>query len=59
MVDIDICANRPVIFPRRFLDAYAEHSLGSLDDDERRTVEDALALLMTLVREGPAATCCR
>jgi len=43
----------------RALDAHAEHLLGSLDDDERCAVEDALALLMKLLREDPAANCCR
>jgi DNA-binding MarR family transcriptional regulator len=42
----------------RTLDAHAEGLLDSLDDQERRSVENALSLLMALLREDPAATCC-
>ncbi len=42
----------------RTLDAHAEALLGSLDDQERRSVENALSLLLTLLREDQTATCC-
>ena len=42
----------------RTLDAHAEGLLGSLDDRERRSVENALSLLLSLLREDETATCC-
>jgi len=42
----------------RSLDAHAEQLLGSLGEGERRAVEDALVLLMKLLREDSAANCC-
>jgi DNA-binding MarR family transcriptional regulator len=42
----------------RTLDAHAQGMLGSLHERDRRSVEYALSLLMTLLREDPAATCC-
>lgn len=42
----------------RTLDAHAEALLSSLDAPDRRAVEAALSLLMTLLREDPAANCC-
>ena len=41
----------------RTLDAHAQSMLSSLGEQDRRSVEDALSLLMTLLREDPVATC--
>jgi DNA-binding MarR family transcriptional regulator len=42
----------------RTLDVHAESLLGSLDEQDRQAVEDALTLLMRLLREDSAANCC-
>ena len=42
----------------RTLDAHAEDLLGSLGEQDRRAVEEALSLLMKLLREDSAANCC-
>jgi DNA-binding MarR family transcriptional regulator len=42
----------------RTLDAHAESMLSSLGEQDRRSLEDALSLLRTLLREDPTATCC-
>ncbi len=42
----------------RSLDVHAEGLLGSLDGQDRRAVEEALSLLMKLLREDSAANCC-
>lgn len=42
----------------RSLDAHAERMLGSLDEAKRGAVEEALVVLMKLLREDPAANCC-
>jgi DNA-binding MarR family transcriptional regulator len=42
----------------RTLDSHAEQLLGSLRPRDRRSVEDALALLMGLLQEDATATCC-
>jgi DNA-binding MarR family transcriptional regulator len=58
LVTLTDAGERTVSELDKALDAHAEGLLQSLDEPERRSVENALSLLMVLLREDPAATCC-